>query len=299
MQEPEKVQSDKASMEVYVVIAFALIAIVGGVIFYNQSVTPPVEPLVEKQPELPSPSTPIVAPEPVEKELVAEPPETVATVSTNDGEEAQPEVEAEVAKIELPPLPSLDDSDKLALEKASQLSWLPNYTTALISKDMLRNFVTFIDNLSKGNLATKFTPLKRPKQKFLVRESEQKLFLDETSYKRYTPYIDIINSLNIELALEHYQRLMPLIDEAYMELGYESGAFNQTLIDAIEMMLAAPVIRQPIELVAPSVMYKFKDQELEELPAAQKLMLRMGPDNTTQLRPKLQQIQITLSELAN
>ncbi len=299
MQEPEKVQSDKASMEVYVVIAFALIAIVGGVIFYNQSVTPPVEPLVEKQPELPSPSTPIVTPEPVEKELVAEPPETVATVSTNDGEEAQPEVEAEVAKIELPPLPSLDDSDKLALEKASQLSWLPNYTTALISKDMLRNFVTFIDNLSKGNLATKFTPLKRPKQKFLVRESEQKLFLDETSYKRYTPYIDIINSLNIELALEHYQRLMPLIDEAYMELGYESGAFNQTLIDAIEMMLAAPVIRQPIELVAPSVMYKFKDQELEELPAAQKLMLRMGPDNTTQLRPKLQQIQITLSELAN
>jgi len=90
---------------------------------------------------------------------------------------------------------------------------------------------------------------------------------------------------------------MPLIDQAYMELGYDAGTFNQTLVTAIELMLEAPVIRSPIELVAPSAMYQFKDQELEQLPAAQKLMIRIGPDNATQLRPKLQQIQISLNAL--
>lgn len=294
MQATQQTQSDKASMEIYVVIAFALIAIVGGVIFYNSTATPPPEQVVEQQPETPSQPSNVVE-EPMEEVPVEAPPVITAVAP----EETNVVEEVVIAKVELPPLPSLDDSDKLTLEKASQLSWLPNYTAALIPTNMLRNFVAFIDNLSQGDLATKFTPLERPKQKFSVRESDSALFIDETSYKRYTPYIDIINSLNIELALEHYQRLMPLIDEAYMELGYESGSFNQTLINAIDVMLAAPVIREPIELIAPSVMYKFKDPQLEQLPAAQKLMLRMGPDNTTQLRPKLQQIQITLSELTN
>jgi len=292
----EQHQPDKASMEIYVVIAFALIAVVGGVIFYNGSASTPVidqQPITTRTPvaQPVQPQAPVTVEVPTE--LAMQPtvaPEAVAT---------QPTVESEVVEVPKPLLPSLDQSDKLALEKASQLSWLPNYASVLIPQDIVRNFVTFIDNLARGDLATKFTPLNRPIEKFSARESDGQLYLDEASYKRYSVYIDIINSLNIELAISHYQHMMPLIDEAYMELGYQSGEFNQVLINAIDMMLTAPTIREPIELIAPSVMYQFKDPQLEQLPAAQKLMLRIGPNNATQLRPKLQQIQISLSELAN
>jgi len=294
----EKAQPDKASMEIYVVIAFALVAIVGGVIFYNGSQNaeqPPSEPIAVKETAIEQPIEPVVAPQPELIETMTPDP-TESPVPIEQTTIIDPPVVAPTAPV-LPPLPNLDGSDKLVLEKAAQLSWLPNYASKLIPQDLLRNFVTFVDNLSRGDLATKFAPLHRPKQKFAIREVQGTLFIDEASYKRYSPYVNIINSINLELALEHYQRLMPLIDQAYMELGYDAGTFNQTLVTAIELMLEAPVIRSPIELVAPSAMYQFKDQELEQLPAAQKLMIRIGPDNATQLRPKLQQIQISLNAL--
>lgn len=291
-------QPDKASMEIYVVIAFALIAIVGGVIFYNGSATP--EPEKTQTAAVNLPATKEVTPQTVQQEPIQEAIEPTIEVELTPETAIQEPAAIEPKEVEVAPvvaLPALDNSDKFILEKALQLSWLPNYSATLLPKEMLRNFVTFIDNLAQGELATKFTPLKKPAQAFSVRESGDELYLNEASYKRYTPYIDILNSLNIELAIEHYQQLMPLIDEAYMELGYDSGTFNQTLIRAIDMMLEAPMIREPITLVAPSAMYQFKDPELEQLPSAQKLMLRIGPNNATQLRPKLQQIQISLAEL--
>jgi len=296
----EKAQPDKASMEIYVVIAFALVAIVGGVIFYNSSQDvqhPPSEPQIVTDTVEQQPTEPTIVPQQALPEANT-PDTTTSPVPIEETTVVEQPILEPIAP-ELPPLPNLDDSDKLVLAKATQLSWLPHYASKLIPQDLLRNFVTFVDNLSRGDLATKFAPLSRPKHKFGTREAEGKLFIDEASYKRYSPYVNIINSINLELALEHYQRLMPLIDQAYMELGYEAGAFNQALVTAIELMLEAPVIRQPIELVAPSAMYKFKDQALEELPAAQKLMIRFGPDNATQLRPKLQQIQISLNALDN
>ena len=107
----------------------------------------------------------------------------------------------------------------------------------------------------------------------------------------------MINSINLDVAIAQLKYLTPLLDEAYMELGYEQGAFIPTLEKAVEEMLQAPVIRNPIKVVAPSAMYKYADPQLENLSDVQKLMLRMGPDNITKLRPKLQQIQLALSEL--
>lgn len=298
-QQQPKTHPDKASMEIYVVIAFALVVVVGGVIFYNGSLGS--SQAVIKTPALsPAPTSETIIPPTIEQPIAA--PQIAKSITVEQVVEPisstpQENVTQVPSEPTLPLLPTLNQSDVFVLAKATQLSWLPNYAAALIPKEMLRNFVTFVDNLSRGDLATKFAPLKRPKQKFSVREAEGLLYLDESSYKRYNLYIDIINSLNIELALEHYQRLMPLIDEAYMELGYEKGTFNRTLTNAIDLMLAAPTIRGPIELVAPSAMYKFKDPQLEQLPAAQKLMLRIGPDNVTQLRPKLQQLYISLSEI--
>jgi len=131
-----------------------------------------------------------------------------------------------------------------------------------------------------------------------VQEQGQEIYLNQQGYTRYDLYVDIINSIDIEFATNQYMTLKPLFNSAYQELGYPNGSFEDTLYQAIEVLLAAPVIRDPIRLVAPSAMYKFADPSLERLPAAHKLMIRMGPDNQVKLQPKLQQIQLALENIA-
>ena len=286
----------KRSMVIYATLACTLLAVVAGVVIYNNDNTQTRVSVPDPVTELES-SPPVILPL-QEKPLNAQ--DTTMPVIKEKVATAVPVDQLVVVEPpkELPPaLPTLDQSDRLLLEKSKPLSWLPNYTKLLLTKDMMRNFVTFVDNLARGDLATKFTPLKRPTAKFTVRDVSAEMYLDEASYKRYDIYVAIINSFNIELAFEHYQQLMPLIDEAYMELGYEKDSFSAVFIQAIQTLLDAPIIREPIKLVAPSAMYKFADENLEQLPAAQKFMLRIGPDNATKLRPKLQQIKLALEAL--
>jgi len=233
---------------------------------------------------------PPVSPEPITEIIPVEIPEVVEVVEAIEPEPVVEEVKPE-------PLPTLDNSDDIFMEKSSQLSWLPSFASHIIAKDLARNFVTFVDNVSRGELVAKFSPVKRPEQAFSVNEIDNDMYIDPISYKRYDAYAAMINSINLDVAIAQLKYLTPLLDEAYMELGYEQGAFIPTLENAIEEMLQAPVIRNPIKVVAPSAMYKYADSQLESLSDVQKLMLRMGPDNITKLRPKLQQIQMALSEL--
>lgn len=283
---------DSNSMEIYIVIAIALVIVISGTYFYNTSkkAIPIVDPMPASEPV--KVQQPVVLP----VEDPASPPAQLTP-------ELSPEPEVVIEPMPEPApaieLPSLDQSDPQALHAAQQLSWLPTYATLLTGKDIIRNFVAFIDNLSRGELVANFSPLIKPADKFSVVEVDQEIYLNEDSYARYNFYVDIINSINVEFALSQYLVLKPLFDEAYLELGYTDNAFESTLYQAIETVLNAPIIREPIKLVAPSVMYKFADPELEQLPSAQKLMIRMGPDNMIKLRPKLQQIQLALEVLSN
>ncbi|WP_435275527.1 DUF3014 domain-containing protein [Psychrobium sp. nBUS_13] len=295
MQENQSSTETKAPMKIYAIGALILVSAVAGVIILNSETPAPppatsievVEPKVIPVAEIEVEPTPAPIAEPAkvteEKTVI---PEAVTT------ELIEPEVEPEPE-----PLPTLDESDTLAIDKAKELSWLPTATNHLNNKDIVRNFVTFVDNASRGDLAAKFSPILSPSAKFSINEIEQEMYIDPESYERYTPYVDTINSLNVDMAIDALVFMAPLLDEAYMELGYEQGAFVGTLDLALGEMLQAPVIRNPIKVIAPSAMYKYADPQLEGLSDIQKLMLRMGPDNITKLRPKLQQIQGALEQL--
>lgn len=289
----------QAPIKIYAVGALALISLVGGVIYFNSQTVLGV-PLPDDIPVVVTPMSPITDPVIV--------PETETPTIVDETPIIQPQLVTppvpvvEVPVIEIPkpePLPALDDSDELFMAKASQLSWLPTFAKQLIKKDLARNFVTFVDNFSRGDLAAKYSPIEKPQQKFSINEVEDDMYIDPISYKRYDAYVDMLNSINLDMAIDNLKELTPLLDEAYMELGYDKGAFMPTLEQAVDEMLQAPVIRNPIKLIAPSAMYKYADPQLESLSDVQKLMLRMGPDNITKLRPKLQQIQVSLSELSN
>ncbi|MCG6201271.1 DUF3014 domain-containing protein [Psychromonas antarctica] len=291
MRTPErhKVKKNRNSEITYTVIAFAII--VGGTYFYiNSGKIAPQHPAAQLTPiSLPTtaPVNEQQATDTIDKEV------TTADTTIEPAETLAPTGEVEASN-----LSSLNDSDATVLSSAQSVSLLPSYTVLLKQTNIIRNLVVFIDNLSRGELLTKYSPLIKPTEPFSVLKVDNEIYLDTKSYHRYDLYVDIINAINIDYAIDQYRLLTPLFSEAYAELGYSENAFISTLSAAIEGVLNAPIIREPIKLVAPSVMYKFADPQLEALSSADKLMIRMGPDNMLKLRVKLQKIQIALKSLS-
>lgn len=91
------------------------------------------------------------------------------------------------------------------------------------------------------------------------------------------------------MLVAYYQFYEPLLDEAYVELGYPEGEFRTVLIQAIDQVLSAPVVEGTVQLNQPEVNYILADPALEALNMLQKQFLRMGPENTQRIQLVLQQ----------
>ena len=61
-------------------------------------------------------------------------------------------------------------------------------------------------------------------------------------------------------------------------------------MEAIDDMLAAPELREPVFLVRPHVLYEFENPEHEARSSGQKLLLRMGSENAAVVKAKLQEL---------
>ncbi len=226
---------------------------------------------------LPEPA-PLPEPEP-EPERVSEP----APVAV-----AEPEPEPE------PALPALDNADPEVKQRLLALNWRPGLASLFVTEDMLRNFVVQTDNIAQGQLATGHPLLQPLAQKFTLAPS-QPLQLDGDSFKRYEPYMQLLQSVPPQHMVALFNRYEPLLQQAFAELGYPDELFKSRLLQAIDVLLATPEQTYPLQLEQPSVMYVFADAQIEQLPAAQKQMLRLGPDNLRKLKALLSQYRAVLS----
>ncbi|WJG09379.1 DUF3014 domain-containing protein [Aliiglaciecola sp. LCG003] len=190
----------------------------------------------------------------------------------------------------------LDTSD--AAVKTSLLS-IANYETAarlLVNDDLLRRFVVLTSNAANKTLVPKHQVVVAPEQAFRVYEQSDKTFIDASSFKRYTPYVDAIDSMDTPALLSLYETYKPALDNFYAEIGDPDDDFKFVLVDAINHILDTPEVPMPMEVYTESVMYKFKDQRLEELSSVQKQLLRTGPENMRRLKSKLREIKDALQE---
>jgi hypothetical protein len=104
---------------------------------------------------------------------------------------------------------------------------------------------------------------------------------------RYGAYVRVVKALDAQKAAAAYRRFYPLFQEAYRDLGYPKGYFNDRLIAAIDNLLATPEPKEPLRLVQEKVRYQFADPDLEHRSAGQKILLRMGVDNARVVKAKL------------
>ena len=197
------------------------------------------------------------------------------------------------------PLPPLADSDiaiQQALEKfgdAKQLDQL------FIFKNFIDHMVVTTDNLPRTKLPVQRLPTKSPSGKFMVRKSaDGSLEIDPENYQRYTPYVRFIEGLDSQAVAKFYFRFYPLFQEAYTNLGYKSAYFNDRVIAVIDDLLATPDVSDPVKLIQPSVFYKYKDPRLESLSAGQRLLIRIGSDNSAKIKAKLRELRAAFTKPA-
>ncbi|WP_218141351.1 DUF3014 domain-containing protein [Rheinheimera pacifica] len=230
------------------------------------AITEPVTPQPETEPEQDTLEPDTTEPSP---EQVTEPGVTEAV--------AEPEVA----------LPVLDESDAEVKQRLLALNWRSGLAGLFVTEEMLRNFVVQTDNIAQGQLATGHRLLRPLEQKFALGEGDP-MQLNESSFARYQPYIQLIESVPAEQMLALFNRYEPLLQQAYAELGYPDELFKHKLIAAIDVLLETPEVSYPLTLERPSVVYVFADPAIEQLPAPQKQMLRLGPDNQQRFKAVLQ-----------
>jgi hypothetical protein len=244
---------------------------------------PAPAPVVAETPAtIPTATTPVTEPADI-LSTAQEPEDEISAQAADAGVDttALP-AEQEVAATE--PLPLLDESDPLVLQKLQALPWKAGLSSLFVSEEMVRRFVVQIDNIAQGRLVPEQALFKGIGQDFKAQKIGQQYQLDIANYQRYQRYLDLLESAPKAEVVALFNQLYPLLQQAYLELGYPEAQFRDRVQQAIQQLLSAPEIADGPMLALDSVQYTFADGEIEQLSMAHKQMVRLGLKNQQRLK---------------
>jgi hypothetical protein len=187
-------------------------------------------------------------------------------------------------------LPPLAESDALVRELVAALSSHPQLAAWLVSDELVRRYVAAVINVAEGTSPADHLGALRPSAPFRARRSGGRWFVDPDSYRRYDLLTEVLVSLDTAGAARLHAELRPLCDQAYGELGDPHSSYEETLGRALGRLLAVPVPEGTPELTHQPTSYHWADRELESLGAAEKHLLRLGPDNARRVQVKLREL---------
>jgi hypothetical protein len=188
------------------------------------------------------------------------------------------------------PLPALDVSDATMQNALGELSLDRTLSGLFQMKDFIRRVVATIDNLPRQKLALRLMPVKPAGGKFLAIGKDESLAIGPDNAARYAPYVRLASTVDTAKLVAFYVHFYPLFQQAYRDLGYPKGYFNDRLIEVIDHLLATPEVPVAAGLVQPKVFYLFADPELEARSAGEKILMRIGSGNAVLIKAKLREI---------
>ncbi len=240
--------------------------------FFWDGAKPPVEPAPVQQ-------------APVEDTGPAEPLHPVEPLNVSPGE-------GEL--VELPPLEESDSYFALALIDI----FGPELETLLADEALIDKTVATVDNLTRDRIAEKIRPVGRLSSNFVVSVAgdDSTLYLSPENYERYRLLVDMATSADLDDLVATYRRFYPLMQEAFAQLGYPDGYFNDRVVAVIDHLLATPEPEEPVRIVQPHVLYEFADPGLEALSSGQKLLIRMGPVHAARIKGLLTELRTRIAQ---
>jgi hypothetical protein len=208
-------------------------------------------------------------------------------------------IEQAVQSTKPPAALTLQDSDAAA--QASLIELFGSKAVAQLFRvdNVVRRIVATVDALPREKASQRLMPLKPVGGQFIVAAgADGNPVIAPENAVRYDVLVQLFARVDTKTLVGSYANHYSLFQQAYRELGYPQGYFNDRLIAAIDSMLATPDIPGPIALAQPKVFYEFARPELEALPAAQKIMLRIGPENARTVKAKLREVRQALTGIA-
>lgn len=215
------------------------------------------------------------------------PPEAAPTAEAPKEPGIQHPIETAAPAEPLPPLAESDKAIAAALASAIDSDALARL---MVSQDFVRRFVATVDNLPRKTYSQRLSPMKPTPGEFGVTRSNEALRISPQNVERYALAVRTLEAVNSEKLVAAYVRYYPLFQDAYKEQGYPNAYFNDRLVEALDVMIATRESPGQLALQQPKILYEYADPALEALPAGQKIMLRLGPDNAARVKVKLKEI---------
>ncbi len=191
-------------------------------------------------------------------------------------------------------LPTLEGSDASVTAALVALTGDNALRTLLVPTRIIPHIVATVDALPRRMVGRRMLPLHGPKGAFVVTSVDGKTVISTKNAARYAPYMHALEAADTTQLTDWYVSHYPLFQQAYEQLGYPKGYFNDRLIAVIDNLLATPDLSQPPALAQPNVLYTYADPSLDSLSAGQKMLLRVGPVNEAKIKAKLRAIRARL-----
>lgn len=209
-------------------------------------------------------------------------------------------------------LPALDAADRHVRHALAEFISDKDVLRYLQLGQFVRYVVATVDNLPREHAPAAAWPVNPMPGHFSTGKGDDSnplgpITIDPGNNARYTPFVTFVTAVDTGKAVSMYVQLYPLFQQAYVELGYPGGYFNDRLVTVIDHLLAAPVQIAPLEVsrievkgpyraVRPWVTYEFTDPAVRTLSSGQKMLLRTGAVNHQRLRTKLMDIRAHLTQ---
>lgn len=191
-------------------------------------------------------------------------------------------------------LPALSESDPAVSEALAGL-WGERALERFFLNGFIRRVVATVDNLPREKLASRLLPVKPAAGMFRTAGKGESLIVSPENAARYAPYLELAAAIDSAKLVAVYAHFYPLFQQAYEDLGYPLGYFNDRLVEVIDHLLAAPEVPAQTKLVQPKVFYRYADPDLETRSAGQKILMRIGNENAARIKAKLRQIRSELT----
>lgn len=212
-------------------------------------------------------------------------------------------IAANAPAVDSAPLPALNDSDADVSTQLTALLGRKSVLTFLQLDGFVRRAVATVDNLARSQASSKLWPVNPTPQRFITQQGGNAgaNVIGSDNSKRYAPLVQMIESVDTAKAVAVYRVLYPLFQQAYEELGFPKGYFNDRLVQVLDHLIATPVHSEPLAVslvevkgtvpsLRPWVRYEFVDPGLEAMSAGRKMLMRSGAENQSRLQAKLKEI---------
>ena len=172
-------------------------------------------------------------------------------------------------------LPPLGESDPLIRELAATLSRHPLLARLAATPSVVRALVLAVVQIGDGKTPAKSLTALEPPGALTMSANR----IDPVTYARWNGAVTALTSVNPADAAQIYVNVKPIFDEAYTELGYPNGDFDQAIVRAIRTLDATPEPKpEAVVLQRPSYV-EYDDPTLRGLLPVQKQLLLIGPEH--------------------